>query len=74
MIQENNIIKSFYGVHSYATLPLNLPSPFAHELKKLMQSSVDKGREEMDWSSISLLGLQPLHEQTDAKTGDPLAI
>lgn len=34
---------------------LDLSSPFAQELHKLLLISLDKGREEMDWSAISLL-------------------
>jgi 3-hydroxyisobutyrate dehydrogenase-like beta-hydroxyacid dehydrogenase len=37
---------------------LQLPSPFAQELHKLLLTSLDKGREEMDWSAISLLSME----------------
>lgn len=38
-----------------AAKSLQLPSPFAQELHKLLLASLSKGREEMDWSAISLL-------------------
>ena len=38
---------------------LDLSSHFAQELQKLLLISLDKGREEMDWSAISLLSWKP---------------
>lgn len=37
---------------------LHLSSPIAQELQKQLLISLDKGREEMDWSAISLLALE----------------